>query len=78
MLPLLTKLDYDNSGIGSYFGAQCEKQGMLVRVSGDAIMMSPAFIISPDEVDEVGSCPDKTIYTLFSLAEKIIYQILKS
>ncbi|XP_057465667.1 gamma aminobutyrate transaminase 1, mitochondrial-like [Actinidia eriantha] len=40
-------------GIGSYFGAQCERQGMLVRVSGDTIMMSPAFIISPDEVDEL-------------------------
>lgn len=28
---------------------------MLVRVAGDNIMMSPPFIISPEEVDEVGS-----------------------
>lgn len=42
------------SGVGAYFGAQCEKNGMLVRVAGDNIMMSPPFIISPDEVDEVG------------------------
>lgn len=40
-------------GIGAYFGAQCEKHGMLVRVAGDNIMMSPPFIISPEEVDEL-------------------------
>ncbi|KAI8558708.1 hypothetical protein RHMOL_Rhmol04G0118000 [Rhododendron molle] len=40
-------------GIGAYFGAQCEKIGMLVRVAGDNILMSPPFIISPDEVDEL-------------------------
>lgn len=40
-------------GIGAYFGAECEKHGMLVRVSGDNIMMSPPFIISPEEVDEL-------------------------
>ncbi|KAK1280256.1 hypothetical protein QJS04_geneDACA018560 [Acorus gramineus] len=39
-------------GVGAYFGAQCEKHGMLVRVSGDNIMMSPPFIITPKEVDE--------------------------
>lgn len=42
------------AGVGAYFGAQCEKHGMLVRVAGDNIMMSPPFIISPKEVDEVG------------------------
>ncbi|GAY32501.1 hypothetical protein CUMW_002680 [Citrus unshiu] len=41
------------TGIGAYFGAQCEKHGMLVRVSGDNIMMSPPFIMSPAEVDEL-------------------------
>jgi len=41
------------TGVGAYFGAQCEKFGMLVRVAGDSIMMSPPFIISPEEVDEV-------------------------
>ena len=34
------------SGIGAYFGAQCEKHGMLVRVAGDNTMMSPPFIIT--------------------------------
>lgn len=41
------------AGIGAYFGAMCEKHGMLIRVAGDNIMMSPPFIISPEEVDEV-------------------------
>jgi 4-aminobutyrate--pyruvate transaminase len=41
------------TGIGAYFGAQCEKHGMLVRVAGDGIMMSPPYIITPEEVDEV-------------------------
>ncbi|PNY16827.1 gamma aminobutyrate transaminase mitochondrial-like, partial [Trifolium pratense] len=41
------------SGVGAYFGAQCEKHGMLIRIAaGDNIMMSPPFIISPEEVDE--------------------------
>ncbi|XP_075488396.1 gamma aminobutyrate transaminase 3, chloroplastic-like [Primulina tabacum] len=40
-------------GIGAYFGAQCEKHGMLVRVAGDNIMMSPPFIMAPEEVDEL-------------------------
>nr|AJT59571.1 GABAT2 [Veratrum californicum] len=40
-------------GVGAIFGAECEKRGMLVRVAGDSIMMSPPFIISPDEVDEL-------------------------
>lgn len=43
------------TGIGAYFGAQCEKHGMLVRVAGDNIMMSPPYIISPGEVEEVTS-----------------------
>ncbi|KAJ6825370.1 gamma-aminobutyrate transaminase 1, mitochondrial-like [Iris pallida] len=40
-------------GVGAIFGAECEKRGMLVRVAGDIIMMSPPFIISPGEVDEL-------------------------
>lgn len=43
------------TGVGAYFGAQCEKHGMLVRVAGDNIMMSPPYIISQGEVDEVTS-----------------------
>lgn len=40
-------------GVGAYFGAQCAEHGMLVRVAGDSIMMSPPFIITPGEIDEV-------------------------
>ncbi|XP_060209701.1 gamma aminobutyrate transaminase 3, chloroplastic isoform X2 [Lycium barbarum] len=40
-------------GIGAYFGAQCEKHGMLVRVAGDSIMMSPPYILSLEEIDEL-------------------------
>lgn len=40
-------------GVGAYFGAQCEKHGMLIRVAGDNIMMSPPFIMTPEEVDEL-------------------------
>ncbi|XXG68996.1 hypothetical protein AAC387_Pa06g1965 [Persea americana] len=40
-------------GVGAIFGSECEKRGMLVRVAGDNIMMSPPFIISPEEVDEL-------------------------
>ncbi|GJT56981.1 gamma aminobutyrate transaminase 3, chloroplastic [Tanacetum coccineum] len=39
--------------VGAYFGAQCEKHGMLVRVAGDSIMMSPPFIMTSNEVDEL-------------------------
>lgn len=40
-------------GVGAYFARECEKGGMLVRVAGDTIMMSPPFIISHQEVDEL-------------------------
>ncbi|XP_004305895.1 PREDICTED: gamma aminobutyrate transaminase 1, mitochondrial-like [Fragaria vesca subsp. vesca] len=53
-------------GVGAYFGAECEKQGMLVRVAGDTIMipfqqMSPPFIITPSEVDELISIYGKAL-----------------
>ncbi|CAJ2679733.1 gamma aminobutyrate transaminase 1, mitochondrial-like [Trifolium pratense] len=48
-------------GVGAYFGAQCQKRGMLVRVAGDLIMMSPPFIISPEEVDELISIYGKAL-----------------
>jgi hypothetical protein len=41
------------SGVGAIFGEECQKRGMLVRVAGDAIMMSPTLIMTPGEVDEV-------------------------
>ncbi|XP_060187328.1 gamma aminobutyrate transaminase 1, mitochondrial isoform X1 [Lycium barbarum] len=48
-------------GIGTYFGAQCQKNGMLVRVAGDTIMMSPPFIVTPEEVDELISIYGKAL-----------------
>lgn len=40
-------------GIGAYFGAQCQKNGMLVRVAGDNIMICPPLVISEEEIDEL-------------------------
>ncbi|WOL15874.1 putative gamma-aminobutyrate transaminase 3, mitochondrial [Canna indica] len=40
-------------GVGAIFGSECEKRGMLVRVAGDNIMMSPPLIITPGEIDEL-------------------------
>ncbi|CAH8380740.1 unnamed protein product [Eruca vesicaria subsp. sativa] len=40
-------------GVGDYFAAECKKQGMIVRVAGDLIMMCPPLIISPEEIDEL-------------------------
>jgi len=40
-------------GVGSIFGAECEKRGMLIRVAGDSIMLSPALIMTPEEVEEI-------------------------
>uniref|UniRef100_A0A0E0PE08 4-aminobutyrate--pyruvate transaminase n=1 Tax=Oryza rufipogon TaxID=4529 RepID=A0A0E0PE08_ORYRU len=42
-------------GVGAIFGAECQKRGMLVRVAGDNIMMSPPLIMTPDEVEELVS-----------------------
>ncbi|GAU39976.1 hypothetical protein TSUD_61660, partial [Trifolium subterraneum] len=50
------------TGVGAYFGEQCERHGMLVRIAaGDNIMMSPPFIISPEEVDELISIYGKAL-----------------
>ncbi|CAM8946637.1 unnamed protein product [Rhodiola kirilowii] len=38
-------------GVGSIFGAECEKHGMLVRVAGDSIMLCPPYIITHEELD---------------------------
>ncbi|XP_074572832.1 putative gamma-aminobutyrate transaminase 3, mitochondrial [Curcuma longa] len=40
-------------GVGAIFGSECEKRGMLIRVAGDSIMMSPPYIITPDEIDKL-------------------------
>uniref|UniRef100_A0A0V0IJI3 Putative gamma aminobutyrate transaminase 1, mitochondrial-like n=1 Tax=Solanum chacoense TaxID=4108 RepID=A0A0V0IJI3_SOLCH len=48
-------------GVGAYFGAQCQKNGMLVRVAGDTIMMSPPFVVTPEELDELISIYGKAL-----------------
>ncbi|KAL3821595.1 hypothetical protein ACJIZ3_007500 [Penstemon smallii] len=40
-------------GIGAYFGARCEEHGMLIRVAGDSTMMSPPFIMTNEQVDDL-------------------------
>ncbi|XP_020393637.1 probable gamma-aminobutyrate transaminase 3, mitochondrial [Zea mays] len=40
-------------GVGSIFGTECEKRGMLIRVAGDSIMLSPPLIMTPNEVEEI-------------------------
>ncbi|KAI3518902.1 hypothetical protein L1887_07788 [Cichorium endivia] len=61
-------------GVGAYFGAECEKNGMLVRISGDIIMMSPPFIITPEEVDELISIYEKALRA----TEKKVEELKKS
>jgi 4-aminobutyrate--pyruvate transaminase len=39
--------------VGTYFGGQCAANGVLVRVSGDIIMIAPPLIISADEVQQM-------------------------
>ncbi|KAG0451341.1 hypothetical protein HPP92_026462 [Vanilla planifolia] len=40
-------------GVGSIFGAECEKRGLLIRVAGDNIMMSPPLILTEKEMNEL-------------------------
>lgn len=42
-------------GVAQIFGAECKKRGMLVKVVGDEIAMSPPLIMSQREVDGVRS-----------------------
>ncbi|KAM0922807.1 hypothetical protein ACQ4PT_005929 [Festuca glaucescens] len=48
-------------GVGAIFGQECQKRGMLVRVAGDSIMMSPPLTITADEVDELVSVYGKAM-----------------
>ncbi|XP_070006391.1 vanillin aminotransferase isoform X2 [Nicotiana sylvestris] len=48
-------------GVGPYFGAQCEKYGMLVSCAGDYINMAPPFTLSLDELDELISIYGKAL-----------------
>ncbi|KAM0877764.1 hypothetical protein ACQ4PT_035281 [Festuca glaucescens] len=48
-------------GVGAIFGQECQKRGMLVRVAGDSIMMSPPLTITADEVDELVSIYGKAM-----------------
>ncbi|CAA3031581.1 gamma aminobutyrate transaminase 1, mitochondrial-like [Olea europaea subsp. europaea] len=58
--PDLVSIDH-SKGVASYFGAQCEKNGMLVGVVGDNVMMSPPFIITAGEVDKLISIYGKAL-----------------
>jgi 4-aminobutyrate---pyruvate transaminase len=57
-------LDDIFSGVGTIFGEECQKRGMLVRFAGDAVMMSPTLIMTPEEVDEVRSTIHSTTRVL--------------
>jgi 4-aminobutyrate--pyruvate transaminase len=48
-------------GVGAFFGAECQKHGMLVRVAGDNIMMSPPLVITIEEIDELISIYGKAL-----------------
>lgn len=37
--------------VGTHFAGQCASRGMLVRVAGDVIMMSPPLIITSEEIE---------------------------
>lgn len=41
------------SGIGEIFGAECKKLGMMVKVLGNMIVMSPPLIITHEEIHKV-------------------------
>lgn len=48
-------------GVGAYFGAQCQKHGMLVRIAGDTIMLCPHLIVTEEELDELISIFGKAL-----------------
>ncbi|KAJ4705655.1 Gamma aminobutyrate transaminase mitochondrial-like [Melia azedarach] len=48
-------------GIGTYFGAQCEKHGMLIEAERDSIMMCPPLTISPEEIEQIISIYGKAL-----------------
>lgn len=43
------------AAVGTHFAGQCAARGMLVRVAGDIIMMSPPLIITPEQIDFVSA-----------------------
>ncbi|TMW91682.1 hypothetical protein EJD97_014034 [Solanum chilense] len=48
-------------GVGTYFGSQCQKHGMLVSFSGDHVNMAPPFTLSLEELDEMISIYGKAL-----------------
>jgi adenosylmethionine-8-amino-7-oxononanoate aminotransferase len=52
-LEIYWKWVWESAAVGTYFGGQCAANGVLVRVSGDIIMIAPPLIISADEVHQV-------------------------
>jgi len=55
------------AAVGTHFAGQCAARGMLVRVAGDVIMMSPPLIISSSEVDFV-----RTQTLTFSILDDVV------
>ncbi|KAL3329953.1 hypothetical protein AABB24_034024 [Solanum stoloniferum] len=47
--------------VGTYFGAQCQKYGMLVSFSGDQVNMAPPFSLTLEELDEMISIYKKAL-----------------
>ncbi|MCO5574111.1 hypothetical protein L7F22_027890 [Adiantum nelumboides] len=50
---ILAHKDRKVRATGTYFGKQCAEQGLLVRVSGDTIMMSPPLISTKEEIQKL-------------------------
>ncbi|MCO5606661.1 hypothetical protein L7F22_060850 [Adiantum nelumboides] len=48
-----TDLFPESWATGTYFGKQCAEQGLLVRVAGDTIMMSPPLISTKEEIQKL-------------------------
>ncbi|EFJ20434.1 hypothetical protein SELMODRAFT_177017 [Selaginella moellendorffii] len=48
-------------GVSAYFADKCKEEGMLVRISGDAIFMSPTLTITIEEIDELITMFEKAL-----------------
>jgi 4-aminobutyrate--pyruvate transaminase len=61
--------------VGTHFAGQCASRGMLVRVAGDIIMLSPPLIITPSEVDfMVKTAQASLVETEKYVAEKLSHK----
>lgn len=62
-------------GVGAYFGAQCQKYGMLVRIAGDNIMICPPLIVSEGEIDELISTFGKALKDTEEYVKELKFQL---